>query len=604
MTTSLPYRHIGPFAFVEATPDDVEGEDDAIVVPSEEELEAVPDESLDDLEERLIEAFNALYAASPNDPDTVTQLGDIATGLDTVRGERHRRTTARDEAQAQADDLRRRVLGEDAVAAEEADAAVANGEVPAAAPVEPAAEAALPIAATAAPAPAAPAADALVAAARSRLEVKNPQRINVSMREIRERAPKPDVQPRLQITAAADVPRVMAGHPFADLTDLSYAVHERAKSTPQTSTGSTNGPKVATITNEFSHTLDIDTPPDKVEAMFKELTRQDSLVAGGGWCSPSETTFDFFQIACEDGMIDLPTAGVSRGGWRRPVSPSMADVFTGTFDNSTNPWLWSETDDILTVTGSTNKPCVRVPCPTFTDDRLECYGICLTAGNLTDSAYPEATRHQIGLLRSAHYHAMNQRYIARVLAASTVVATGGFIGSPGAAFAPDFLTSASWAAIDYRTRTGMCQGDILELIAPIWAKEAFRSDLARREGTDYLSISDAQIGAEFDVRNVRVQYVNDWQVRGTNQPGGATPTTSFPSTVQFIVYAAGTFVRGNGLTLDLGVVRDSTLNAENDHTALWTEECHLIAKVGPLSRAYTLGVCVSGRVGANTLVCM
>jgi hypothetical protein len=439
-----------------------------------------------------------------------------------------------------------------------------------------------------------------------RLAVKQPRRLNVPLSQIKARAPQPEVSPRLMITAAADVPRVRAGHEFSDLADLSVAMHERAKSTPISATGNPNGPKVATITQEFSHKTNIDAPPERVEAMFKELTSVDALVAGGGWCAPSATTFDFFQIACDDGMLDLPTAGVERGGWRRPISPSLADVFTGTFTNGTNPWLWTETDDILTVTGSTNKPCVRVPCPTFTDDRLECYGICLTAGNLTDSAYPEATRQQIGLLRSAHYHAMNQRYIARVVAGSDVIATGsGVFGGAGEAFAPDLLTGVGWAAIDYRTRLGMCESDVLELVLPIWAKEAFRADVARRMGNNnVLSISDAQIASEFDVRNVRVQYVNDWQVRGTNQPGGASPTLDFPASVQFVVYAAGTFVRGNGLTLDLGVVRDSVLNAENDFTALWTEECHLIAKVGPLSRLYSMGICASGRTGANNLSCM
>lgn len=597
-------RHSGLFAFAQATNEPPqEGEDEGILVPTSEELEAVADDDLDDLEGRLVEAFNGLYDSSPSDPETVTQLEDIATGLDTVRAERHRRTVAKEEAQAKSDELRKR-LGLDPDADDDADEATEiEAEAPAVAEVPaPAVAAPLPVAAEAEPVAIA----ASAAKPQSRVTVKQPLRINVPLSEIRARAPKPDSGPRLMITAAADVPRVMAGHEFADVRDLANAMHERAKSTPISSSGNTGGPKVATITNQYEHVLNIDSPPERVEATFKELTRTDALVAGGGWCAPSETTFDFFDISCEDGMIDLPTAGVERGGWRRPVSPSMADVFTGTFDNTTNPWIWTETDDILTVTGSTNKPCVRVPCPTFTDDRLECYGICLTAGNLTDAAYPEATRHQVGLLRSAHYHAMNQRYIARIVAGSTAVVTGGAgtIGAPGEAFAPDLLTSASWAAIDYRTRVGMCQNDILEMVLPIWAKEAFRADLARRQGSDFLSITDAQIGNEFDVRGVRVQYVNDWQVRTGNQPGGATPTVDFPASIQFLVYAAGTFVKGNGLTLDLGVVRDSTLNAENDHTALWTEECHLIAKVGPLSRLYTMGICVSGRVGANNLSCM
>ena len=65
-----------------------------------------------------------------------------------------------------------------------------------------------------------------------------------------------------------------------------------------------------------------------------------------------------------------------------------------------------------------------------------------------------------------------------------------------------------------------------------------------------------------------------------------------------MVYAAGTFMRGNGLTLDLGVVRDSTLNETNDHTAGWTEECFLVAMVGHESRQYTISFAVNGRTGS------
>jgi hypothetical protein len=52
------------------------------------------------------------------------------------------------------------------------------------------------------------------------------------------------------------------------------------------------------------------------------------------------------------------------------------------------------------------------------------------------------------------------------------------------------------------------------------------------------------------------------------------------------------------MTLDLGVVRDSTLNATNDFTAAWMEECHLIAQFGHEVRQYTTTICPSGVTGA------
>jgi hypothetical protein len=74
--------------------------------------------------------------------------------------------------------------------------------------------------------------------------------------------------------------------------------------------------------------------------------------------------------------------------------------------------------------------------------------------------------------------------------------------------------------------------------------------------------------------------------------------TAWPTTVDFLIYAAGTFIHGNGLSLDLGVIRDSVLNETNDHTAAWSEECHLVARVGHESRRYTVPFNVKGSTGA------
>jgi hypothetical protein len=113
-----------------------------------------------------------------------------------------------------------------------------------------------------------------------------------------------------------------------------------------------------------------------------------------------------------------------------------------------------------------------------------------------------------------------------------------------------------------------------------------------------MCVPDAQIAQWFDCRNIRVQFVDDFQVRAAGQPGAATPITRYPSIVNGLLYAAGTVARGNGMSLDLGVVRDSTLNAENDFTAAWMEECHLIAKFGHEVRNYQINICPDGNTGA------
>lgn len=570
----------------------------------EERFSVPPDltlvKNLDELknyETRGVEEFERINALESLTADDEQYAAQIAEDLDRIRDEisiREQRAALAAEKQrvAQADkmaQLKARVTGEKSENDGPTDTPTLDAEAIAAAASE--------------------------GAVRGLVQVFGDKRRNgltaASLSDTAKHAPEtPATKPRLSVTAAVDIPGVAQGGELTTLEALTEAFSKKAKSIPVSRTGSTDGHTVATVRNTFEHTVDNRTSPAQVEELVRHLTRpdlKDALVAGGGWCAPSEIRYDFFNISCEDGMIDLPTVGITRGGIQFPVSPSLADSLSGAFggfsvpfDVTSNPWVWTETDDIATVTGSPNKPCVRVPCPTFDEERLECYGICLTAGNLTNDAYPEATQNMIRLLMSAHAHAMNARTIALMVARSNVAVSGGEFAGGGtpATAKPAFqqiLSGMDLAATDYRAKFGMCTDDVLEIVAPYWMRNVIRADLAWRNGVDLLSVPDSEITSFFTDRNIRVQWVNDWQVRGTGQFGNAgTPMTAWPTSGQIMVFAAGTFIRGQGLSLDLGVIRDSVLNAENDYTAAWSEECQLVARVGHESRLYDVTWSVMG----------
>jgi hypothetical protein len=435
------------------------------------------------------------------------------------------------------------------------------------------------------------------------------RRATASLAETARHAPTPQVPTqRLAITASVDIPGVAHGGELATFDSVVDVVSRKAKSMPVTR-GNPNYQTVASIRNEFSHTVDDRTTPSQVEELFRFLTRREgdaeALVAAGGWCAPSEIRYNFFNIACSSGLIDLPTFGVTRGGVQFPVSPSLADAvdsvafapFAEELSVTSVPWLWTEADDIAAATGSPTKPCVRVPCPEFDEARLEVYGICLTAGNLANDAYPEATQNMIRLLMAAHDHAVNARLIAQMLTLSTAaISISG--GAATDAAAPRIFNAAALAAVDTRERYGMCIDDVLEIVLPQWVREVIRADLAWKAGVELLAVSNAQIDGYFLERNVRPQWVDDWQVRASGQFGHSTAMTAWPTTVDFLMYPAGTFLHGNGMSLDLGVVRDSVLNETNDHTAAWSEEAHLIARVGHESRRYRVGFNVNGSTSA------
>lgn len=577
--------------------------DELFSAPSD--LTLVSDQELSDLESRGVAEFDRIHDLDEVTPERVQYAAQLTADLDRIRAElaarevRAERLAEQERLRSsdQMSSLRSRVHGETETVQSEGKPSSLDAD-------------------SVAEATAKGVTAALVSVFGDRAF---PKRTTASLSETSQVAPQPKTPTqKLSITASVDIPGVTPGNNITNLNSLAEAFSRKARAVPVTRSGNTeNGHTVATIRNQFEHTVDDRTSPAQVEELFQHLIRpelKNSLVAGGGWCAPSEIRYDFFNIACEDGLIDLPTFGVTRGGIQFPVSPSLADAigdnafapFAVPFTNASVPWLWTEADDIATVTGSPNKPCMHIPCPDFDGERLECYGICLTAGNLTDDAYPEATQNTLRLLMSAHAHAMNARLIALMVAASSApIATGEFAGGGTPATAKpayqQILSGLALGATDYRARYGMCIDDVLEVVAPYWLRDVIRADLAWRTGVDLLSVSDEMINSFFVDRNLRVQWVNDWQVRGAGQFGNATAMTAWPTTVDVMMYAAGTFLHGNGMSLDLGVIRDSVLNAENDFTAAWSEECHLIARVGHESRQYRITFSVMGATSVAQL---
>ena len=438
---------------------------------------------------------------------------------------------------------------------------------------------------------------------------RKPPKLNPSLADAQRQAPAV-VVPRREpvLVASADVPGFTSGGKLEDINALVAAVTARARSLPITKRGD-DAPRytVASLMREHKFNLDFNSTPAQVSDVLTAAANPDILIAAGGWCSPSEISYDFYNIVCEDGMLDLPTVGINRGGIRFPTSPSFADVTA-----SEALWRWTETQDIAAVTGtaqSGTKTCGRVPCPGFNEERLACDGICLTVGNLTEDAYPEVVANYTRLLFAAHAHKVNRLRINQLQAFANTPSVTGTFGAAGEGLVAPVINALALNAQDYRSRYAMCRDAVLEVLAPKWLRSAMRSDLRRRTsvGFEMLAVSDARLMELFDSENVRVQWVSDYQERTAGYPGyfvsASTPLafTSWPSTVEFLMWAPGTVVLGQGMRLDLGIIRDSVLNATNDFTAEWMEECWLMFKPGHEVRRIVVNICADGTTGAHDL---
>ena len=117
----------------------------------------------------------------------------------------------------------------------------------------------------------------------------------------------------------------------------------------------------------------------------------------------------------------------------------------------------------------------------------------------------------------------------------------------------------------------------LRVIFPAWFKEVLRTDIALAAGgLDTYSVTDAQVDQLFRGSNVNPTWALDGEagqdysrmtdlVVFAGQTGEHRVIAEYPGEVIWYLFAEGTFSFMDGGTLDLGLVRDSTLNAANDY---------------------------------------
>lgn len=574
-----------------------------------EDLAGLTPDQLGELETRVTEEFDALMADESPGVDALARATVLADTVEKIRDEGARRSEDARKAAEQRDALKSRFTpavpeaaaietpavpeADDVVPEATAETVIDTPEGDVSVPESPAQLAELVAAATQS---AMKAAMEHYSPATTRPAVESARKLNPTLSEIAARAPMIE-GPRSEsvIVASADIPGFAHGGTITDNADLGRMIYNRSRGMEDSRGRGTRVP-IASLRREHKIVMQPEYEPDTMKTLLDRVSDPEALVAAGGWCAPSEIDYNFFSIVCVDGLLDLPTVGVNRGGIRWPVSPTYADIV-----GNTGLWHWTETQDVAAVTGtgqSGTKTCTRAPCPDFLEERLACDGLCLTAGNLTNDAYPELTDNFLNLLQAGHAHKVNTLRIAELVAASISVSGTTGLGITGAGVVAPVLNAIEMQANDYRELYRMCTDSVLEVILPRWLRGEMRADLRRRTGISVEAFADSYLMSLFDAINVRVQWVTDWQVGAAGQFGGVTPIMAWPTQVQFMIFAPGTFVLGRGLTLDLGIIRDSTLNATNDYTAAWMEECWLIAQRGHTSRLVTVNICPNGTTGA------
>lgn len=310
-----------------------------------------------------------------------------------------------------------------------------------------------------------------------------------------------------------------------------------------------------------------------------------SLVAAGGWCSPSETLYDLCTTETTEGILSIPEVDASRGGIKFTKGPTFASIY------SSVGFLQTEAQAIA----GDAKTCFEIPCPSFTDVRLDAIGLCIKVPILTNAAYPELTRRWMEGSLVAHAHKVNASVIGRIVtSAGAANAVQDFGGT-----AQNVLASLELLADRLRQKYKLGLLESLEVVLPFWVKGAIRSDLSLRTGQQPEAITDQQLMAHFAARYLNVQFVYDWQ-----ELTDYATTEGYPATFQALIYPAGSFVKATKDVINLNAVYDAASLAVNTYTGLFFEQGLAVANTCAEAMLVTLSACGAGRTGiANIAQC-
>lgn len=576
-----------------------------------ENLSDLADADLAEMRSKAVDAFQTLYAGGEFSDEDLATLGTLTDGIEVLSAEISSREQAASERAAKAAELAAKIGADKPAPAEDeekpADEAPAE-EAPAEDEAEKKAKAAaaetVEVESPTKPAPSPEAVTAAAPASRGPIKLSGIRRhVSAPAPAISEETPVEDTS-RARLTVA-DVPG-FAADSDASFEDLAVALDRRLQGFNSGAYGAaaragramSERHSLAVVRKSFDERATVGSPESADAAMAFAVNEKNlpggSLVAAGGWCAPSETVYDLLEDESRDGLISLPEINVTRGGIKFTKGPKFADLYAAPSFNFTEED--AKAGKYLPDTaGSGNKvgakPVYQVPCTDFEEVRLSAAGMHIQAGLLQQRGYPELVARTIRGALVAHEHKMSERVIAAMEAQSTAVSLDtGQIG----ALAP-VLTAIELQVEHYRYAQRLSRSTTLEAVFPYWVRGAIRTDLSRREGVDLIDVPDSRIDAWFRSRGVNPQFVYDWQAL----TGEAGTFKVWGGSVKFLLYSAGTFVKGGQDVITLDTVYDSTLLGQNDYTALFTEEGYLVAKRGHDARVVTVPLNPNGGTGTG-----
>ena len=331
--------------------------------------------------------------------------------------------------------------------------------------------------------------------------------------------------------------------------------------------------------------------PDYIPGLNGRFGKNDvqALTAAGGLCAPLEPIYRMPNFASTARPVRdaLASFRADRGGVNVPTATYIADITSAIT-------VIEESEDALGGTFAT-KSCQDLTCPAYTEVAVTIISHCREYGNLNAMAWPEKIAHENDLTMAAHARTAEQYLLDRIRAESlqTTVAA---LGSQMNAFA-SIVHALVRAAASIRYNLRMAPGTRFQALAPQWVGDLLAADNAQWQFNGQKA--QAALKAMLDNYGISVSYYLDSPTGGTSQAFAAevasTSLDDFPDDVQIALFPAGAFIHVDSGSLELGLVRDSTLNSTNDFQ-IFGETFENVARIAPLqaTRWLQIDVCPNG----------
>lgn len=357
----------------------------------------------------------------------------------------------------------------------------------------------------------------------------------------------------------------------------------------------TNG-KVVVASARFDYPEDRQLGDD-MNANYQRVqahTSMEAVLASGGFCAPYPPLYDLPVVASAIRPVRdaLPGFGATRGGIQYPTPLGLSDVVGGI------SIITAAQDEDGGSLGT--KRCVVIDCDPFLEAEVEAIAACVQHGNLNARAWPERVAAVTDLLSAAHAQAAEGELLAALTAGSTATTDAAVYG----AFST-LLQGVLKSAAAYRSRHRMTPDTRLRAIFPAWVRELVVADLIHNEESRLdPAAAVAAVEGFFNKANLNITWYIDEDGTTTQvydaQAAGALD--DFLTTVVWYLFHEGAWIFLDMGRLDLGLVRDSTLNSTNDFNVFY-ETFEGAAMVGVESLRIESTVCPSGATAErDTLV--